>query len=142
MLPRGIRIFIIYFFNHIQDVYSIREYEQHVSVCASVSACHCALTCFADPLQVSVELSLNLLLSPQLKELAPVLHSLSLFGKFTVGTFVIFISLYFSSFQIERSTQYKLYKKYRSIWYYIYKKRKDVLIMIGSGPEDTQKTIP
>lgn len=47
-----------------------------------------ALTCFADPLEVSVELSLNLLLSPQLQELAPVFHSLSLFGKFTVGRFV------------------------------------------------------
>lgn len=55
------------------------------------SVCQCALTCFADPLQVSVELSLNLLLSPELEELAPVLHSLSLFGKFTVDTVAIIL---------------------------------------------------
>ena len=64
-----------------------------------------ALTCFADPLQVSVELSLNLLLSPQLEELAPVLHSLSLFGKFTADTFVIFFFFAISicSFVIKRT---------------------------------------
>ena len=68
-------------------------------MCVFMCVCVClpafALTCFADPLQVSVELSLNLLLSPQLEELAPVLHSLSLFGKFTVDTFVRFFFLLF-----------------------------------------------
>lgn len=52
---------------------------------------HYVLTRFADPLQVSIELSLDLLLSPQLEELAPVFHSFSLFGKFTVGTFIFII---------------------------------------------------
>lgn len=51
------------------------------------------LTCSADPLQVPVELPLDLLLPPQLEELAPVLHSLSLFGKFTAGTSIAFVLL-------------------------------------------------
>lgn len=59
-----------------------------MDLCGSCVSCMCALTCFADPLQVAVELSLDLLLSPQLEELAPVLDSLSLFGKFTVGELV------------------------------------------------------
>ena len=85
-------------------------------MCVCVCVCVClpafALTCFADPLQVSVELSLNLLLSPQLEELAPVLHSLSLFGKFTADTFVSFFFCYFNfcSFVIERNTQKKSYE--------------------------------
>ena len=45
-----------------------------------------SLTCFADPLQVSGELSLDLLLPPKLQELLPLLHTFSLFGKFSVGT--------------------------------------------------------
>lgn len=45
-----------------------------------------SLTCFADPLQVSGELSLDLLLPPKLQELLPLLHTLSLFGKFSVET--------------------------------------------------------
>lgn len=57
-------------------------------MCIIVSVSVSALTCFTDPLKVSIELSLNLLLSPQLEELASVLNPLSLFGKFTVGTFV------------------------------------------------------
>lgn len=65
------------------------------SMCQHWCECECALTCFTDPLKVSVELPLNLLLSPQLEELAPVLHSLPLFGKFTVGTFVIYFFLLF-----------------------------------------------
>lgn len=43
-----------------------------------------SLTCFADPLQVSSELSLDLLLPPKFQELLPLLHTFSLFGKFSV----------------------------------------------------------
>lgn len=46
------------------------------------------LTCFADPLQVPSQLPLNLLLPPKLQELLPLLHTLSLFGKFSVETHV------------------------------------------------------
>lgn len=61
--------------------------QERVRVCIHGNKlCERTLTCFADPLQVSVELPLYLLLPPQLQELAPVLHPLSLFGKFTVGT--------------------------------------------------------
>lgn len=56
-----------------------------VSLCTR-PATRRTLTGFADPLQVSIKLPLDLLLPPELEELAPVLHSLSLFGKFTVGT--------------------------------------------------------
>lgn len=47
-----------------------------------------ALTCPADPLQVPVQLPLDLLLPPQLQKLAAVLHALPLFGKFTAGTLI------------------------------------------------------
>lgn len=43
-----------------------------------------SLTRFVDPGAVPVQLPLNLLLAPQLHESPPVLHSLSLFGKFPV----------------------------------------------------------
>lgn len=78
----------------------VHEMERGVSVYQPECACQCTLTCFADPLQVSVELSLNLLLSPQLEELAPVLHSFSLFGKFTAGTRFIISLLFFFPFQM------------------------------------------
>lgn len=42
------------------------------------------LTRFVYPGAVPVQLPLNLLLAPQLHESSPVLHSLSLFGKFPV----------------------------------------------------------
>lgn len=42
------------------------------------------LTCFVYPGAVPVQLALNLLLPPQFHERSPVLHSLSLFGKFPV----------------------------------------------------------
>lgn len=42
------------------------------------------LTCFVYPGTVAIQLSLNLLLAPQLHECSPVLHSLSFFGKFPV----------------------------------------------------------
>lgn len=73
-------------------------------MCQHWCECECALTCFTDPLKVSVELPLYLLLSPQLEELAPVLHSLPLFGKFTVGTFVI----YFFYYSWNESAKHKL----------------------------------
>ncbi len=44
-----------------------------------------AFTCFADPLQISVQLSLYLLLTLQLKKLTPVLHALPFFGKLSVS---------------------------------------------------------
>lgn len=44
-----------------------------------------AFTCFADPLQISVQLSLYLLLTLQLKKLAPVLHTLPFFRKLSVS---------------------------------------------------------
>lgn len=42
------------------------------------------LTCFVYPGTVPVQLTFNLLLAPQFHESPPVLHSLSLFGKFPV----------------------------------------------------------
>ena len=43
-------------------------------------------TCSTDPLQVAGQLSLYLLLSPQLQELLSLLHSLSLLGKLPAHT--------------------------------------------------------
>lgn len=76
-------------------------------VCQFVSVSECAQcqpTCFADPFQVSIQLPLNLLLSPQLEKLTPVLHSLSLFSKFAAGTFVIF-SVLFCSYAFVKHTK-------------------------------------
>ena len=42
------------------------------------------LTCFVYPGAVPIQLTLDLLLAPQFHESSPVLHSLSLFGKFPV----------------------------------------------------------
>lgn len=99
-------------------------------MCQHWCECECALTCFTDPLKVSVELPLNLLLSPQLEELAPVLHSLPLFGKFTVGTFVI----YFFYYSWNESAKHKLLweKKQSSIVF--------VRQMAGFYPESTPST--
>lgn len=84
-------------------------------MCVSVFV---ALTCFADPLQVSVELSLNLLLSPQLEELAPVLHSLSLFGKFTADTFVVFFCNFNLLFCDQTNTK-NIFMQECLLWYFI-----------------------
>lgn len=46
----------------------------------------CTHTRFADPLKITVELPLDLLLSSQLQELSPVLHTLSLFGELAANT--------------------------------------------------------
>lgn len=44
-----------------------------------------AQTCFADPFEISIEFSLYLLLTFELEELAPVLHTLSFFGELAGG---------------------------------------------------------
>lgn len=44
-----------------------------------------SLTCFADPIQVTVQFTLELLLSSQLQEGLPVLHLLSLLRKLSTS---------------------------------------------------------
>lgn len=101
-----------------------------VCVCVSVFV---ALTCFADPLQVSVELSLNLLLSPQLEELAPVLHSLSLFGKFTADTFVVFFfAISICSFVIKRTQKISSCKN--AYYGILLKKEEDLTLRVHPAP--------
>lgn len=58
-----------------------------VLIIDSLAFCFQSLTRLADPLQVAGELPLDLLLSPKLQELLTLLHSFSLFGKFSDKNF-------------------------------------------------------
>lgn len=53
------------------------------AMCVCVCVCD-GHTCFTDPLEVSRELSLDLLLSAQLQKLLPLLHPFTLFSKLPV----------------------------------------------------------
>lgn len=57
------------------------KFISHVAICPFPNKKEKIHTSFANPLQVPVELSFNLLLPSELQELPPVLHPLSLFGK-------------------------------------------------------------
>lgn len=62
----------------------ILQYVFHV-VCVFVPEKSTTHTSFTNPLQVTIEFPFNLLLSSELEELSPVLHTLSLFGKLPAG---------------------------------------------------------
>lgn len=61
------------------------KFVGHTPVCALKNETRIR-TSFANPLQVTIELSFDLLLSSELQELSPVLHTLSLFGKLAADT--------------------------------------------------------
>jgi len=56
-----------------------------------------ALTCFANPVDITIELPLKLLLPPKLEKGLAILHAFSLLGEFSASMCIKVISLYFTA---------------------------------------------